>query len=551
MSDGKIPIDQLVILYHEMERYSSRDSMRKELVLNMASSFGVSESTVRRALKSCGYTEEMPRTDYKSSRKAGDTEIRYYCELIAALQHGTTNKKGHHLSVSRAIDILENYGILVDDTLIKAPAGLLKKSTVYRYFQIFRLRPADLDVEPVVRHFEASFSNELWQFDFSESDQKVLKFPPGKLGDGKLRIISIIDDRSGAVYQEYLYTSGEDVLSALHFLFRAMSKKNGSFPHGIPVNIYMDNGSVAKSRIFKRAAELLGINVITHMPKGSDGRRTTARSKGKVERFFQNTKNSLESIYHYQPPENLSEANLWLKSYIGFYNRDMHRRENLTRMEVWKNNLPAEGIREMCSWDKFCEIVREPQTREVGTDACINLNGIKYQLDSDLAGESVKLLIGVFDETIHAELNGRKYGPFFPYNGPIPFGEYKKHKKTEKEKQSDRIDALSKKISIPKEVLLGKKRSIRELLKESEILADIKNIVFQSSDINPMNSFTDRIDAKLAIAKFLGKPLSYLSEDKTKLIECILDETLNKNSVLEKVKTLLGNKIEQETENEA
>jgi hypothetical protein len=32
--------------------------------------------------------------------------------------------------------------------------------------------------------------------------------------------------------------------------------------------------------------ESLGVEVITHLPAESDGRRTTARSKGKVERPF-------------------------------------------------------------------------------------------------------------------------------------------------------------------------------------------------------------------------------------------------------------------------
>ncbi len=550
MADKKIPIDQLVFLFHEMEKYSSRDPIRKALVLNIASSFGVSESTVRRALKSCGCSKEMRRSDYKSPRKMSSIEVKYYCELIAALQYGTTNKKGHHLSVARAIDILEKHGVIVDNVLIKAPVGLLKKSTVYRYFHTFNLRPADLEVEPVVRHFEASLSNELWQFDFSVSDQKVLEFPPKKLGDGNLRIISILDDRSGAAYQEYLYTSGEDVLSALHFFFRAMSRKTGPYPYGIPLNLYMDNGSVAKSKIFKRVAELLGINVLTHIPKGGDGRRTTARSKGKVERIFQSTKNSLESIYHYQPPTNLSEANAWLKSYIATYNKDMHRREKASRIEVWKTSLPETGIREMCEWNKFCEIVREPQIREVGTDACISISGIKYQLDPNLAGESVKALIGVFDNAVHIELEGQKYGPFFPYNGPIPFGEYKKHKKTDKEKQADHIEALSRKIMVPKDVLFDQKNNIRELLKESEIFADIKSITFQSSS-DCADCFADKIDAKLAIAKFLSKPLSTLLKEETNLIECILDETLKKDEVIEKIKSFFEINNKQRTRNEA
>jgi hypothetical protein len=540
MPERKILVEQLVMLYHEMEKYSPRNSMRKELIINFSSTFGVSVSTVRRALKSCGYNKEVKRSDYKSPRKISDSQMRYYCELIAAVQYGTTNKKGHHLSVTRSIGILEKYGFIVDGTLVKAPEGLLKKSTVYRYLKTYGLTPKSMNIEPVVTHFKATKSNELWQFDFSVSDQKVLQHPKRKLVDGKLRIASVIDDCSGALYQEYLYTSGEDVLSALHFFFRAMTKKNSPFIYGIPINIYMDNGPIAKSKIFLRVAKLLDINIITHMPKDTDGRRTTSRSKGKIERSFRTTKNSLESLYHYQPPKDLKEANIWLGTYTGEYNKDNHRKEEISRINTWKNNLPESGLREMCSWDQFCKIVREPINRQVGSDACININGTKYQLDSCLAGERVLVLTGVFDESVYIELEDNKYGPFFPFSGPIPFGKYRKHKKSEKEKLADRIETLSKKINIPRDVLFNRKRSIHELLRESEILADIKEISFEAKG-NLENSFTDKIDAKLAIAKYLGEPLSHLSATIIQLIDCILEESLIKEEVFDKIQNLIEN----------
>ena len=80
--------------------------------------------------------------------------------------------------------------------------------------------------------------------------------------------------------------------------------------------IYMDNGPVAKSKLFKRVMAYLGIEIRTHMPKGSDGRRTTSRAKGKVERHFHITKNSLETLYHFHGPGTLEEANAWLSQHL-------------------------------------------------------------------------------------------------------------------------------------------------------------------------------------------------------------------------------------------
>ena len=105
-------------------------------------------------------------------------------------------------------------------------------------------------------------------------------------------LYSVVDDRSGMCYQEYHCVYGEDVEAALRFLFNAMTAKpNSSSPfQGIPATIYADNGPISKSQIFQNVLSCLGIKLMTHMPKGSDGRRVTARSKGKVERPFRTVK---------------------------------------------------------------------------------------------------------------------------------------------------------------------------------------------------------------------------------------------------------------------
>jgi hypothetical protein len=96
-------------------------------------------------------------------------------------------------------------------------------------------------------------------------------------------LFSVVDDRSGVAYQEYRCVYGEDVETALRFLFNAMAPKQSDADpfQGIPSAIYLDNGPVAKSAVFKRVMESLGVEILPHMPAGSDGRRTTARAKGK------------------------------------------------------------------------------------------------------------------------------------------------------------------------------------------------------------------------------------------------------------------------------
>src|SRR3954469_1443924 len=134
-------------------------------------------------------------------------------------------------------------------------------------------------------------------------------------------LFSVVDDRSGMAYQEYRCVYGEDAESALRFLFNAMSPKTneGDPFQGIPSTLHLDNGPVAKAAVFRRVMESLGVEVITHLPAGSDGRRTTARSKGKVERPFRTIKEADETLYLFHEPGTEAEANLWLARFIITY----------------------------------------------------------------------------------------------------------------------------------------------------------------------------------------------------------------------------------------
>ena len=87
--------------------------------------------------------------------------------------------------------------------------------------------------------------------------------------------------------------------------------------------------------------------VLTHLPAGKDGRRPTARSKGKVERPFRTVKEAHETLYHFHKPETEAEANRWLKRYLAQYNAQQHRAETHSRIEDWLKNLPADGVHEM------------------------------------------------------------------------------------------------------------------------------------------------------------------------------------------------------------
>lgn len=435
MATKKIPPEAIVKLRQKLEGQPPNSSERRILIQETANLYGVSEDTIYRRLRERKSVQAERRIDYDQPRVMPKTTLERYCEVIAALKVRTSNKKGRHLSTSRAIRLLEEEGINTPDGYLQAPQGLLKKSTVNRYLKKWGYDRNTLLRQPIAVRFQAEESNQCWHFDLSPSDLKYVQTPawiePGK-GKPLLMLYSVVDDRSGVSYQEYHGVYGEDVEAALRFLFNAMSpKKTADFPfQGIPRMLYMDNGPITRSSVFQQVMDYLGIEIRTHLPQGKDGRRVTARSKGKVERPFRTVKEMHETLYHLHAPETEAEANQWLMRFLVHYNSRPHRSESHSRIEDWVAHLPQNGVQSMCSWERFCTFAREPEKRRVGIDARITVDGVFYEVEPDLAGEKVILWWGLFDKELYVEHQETRYGPYHPVGNPIPLNRYRSFKKT-------------------------------------------------------------------------------------------------------------------------
>lgn len=528
-----IPTEQLIALFNKMDPFAPRHPERQRLILEMANGFGVSESTVRRQLRDHVHLMKPQRSDNNRPRVLSPSDMLLYCRLIAALKVRTSNKKQRHLSTAACIRILEDHGVATDQGFVKAPKNLLTRTTINRYLQKWGYDTASMCIEPVVVRFEAEQSNDCWQFDFSPSDLKRFS----KDDVQSLFIASVTDDKSGVLYSQYIQADGEDALTALKFLYQAMTvKKTSKMPfQGIPKMLYTDNGAFAKSSLFKRALMALGIELKKHSPRGKDGRRTTSRSKGKIERTNRTLKESFESLFHLHRPKDLTQANEWLLNYLRQYNHLPHRSENMSRLEAWKRFLPSEGFREMCSWEKFCQIVREPETRIVGSDACVSFDGTKFQLTAEMAGSEVTLLLGVFDNELYVEFKGEKYGPFYPSKGPIPLHTYKRPLKTQKEKDADDIGHLAKTLSVPLSVMTGETPNtvVRQLERAHVIHTPSRSIPFEEQK---SLTYRNRLEAKQGIANYLNRPLAELTPEQLTYINQIVAETLDRELVLNKIK---------------
>jgi hypothetical protein len=462
-------------------------------------------------------------------------ELERYCELIAALKLRTTNKQGRHLSTQRAIEILEQYGVETPQGVIRAPQGVLHKTTINVYLHQWHVDHPRLTRQPPAVRFEAEHSNDCWQFDMSPSDLKHIDTPPWvdpSKGEPTLMLFSVVDDRSGVSYMEYRCVYGEDAESALRFLFNAMAPKaDPAFPfHGRPQLLYLDNGPVAKSRVFQTVMQALGIAWQTHVPAGKDGTRVTARSKGKVERPFRTVKEAHETLYHFHKPDTEAQANEWLLRYLLRYNAQQHRSQSHSRIADWLANLPVEGLREMCTWEQFCRLAREPERRKVGIDARVTVAGTTYEVDPQLAGEVVLLLWGLFDDALYVEYEGERSGPYFPVSGPIPLHRYRTFKRGQREERADRIRHVADQLTLPLAALTGD-----DLRLQPPTLPPARPT--QPFDADALEyHFPTTVAAKLAIAQELALPLSQLAPADRAFIDHLLAETRMRRLVLRRVR---------------
>jgi hypothetical protein len=192
--------------------------------------------------------------------------------------------------------------------------------------------------------------------------------------------------------------------------------------------------------------------------------------------------------------------------------------------------VPAEGIREMCTWEQFCRFAREPERRKVGIDARVTVDGTLYDVAPDLAGESVVLLWGLFDTELFIEHDGERSGPYLPSSGPIPLNRYRAFKRGKTDERADRIRALADQLGLPIAALTGAGVELRTVSPP----VDVPRQPFDA-DLHEVR-FASAIAAKLAIAAELGRPLATVSELDRAFIDDVLADTLIRRHVLQRVR---------------
>ncbi len=184
----------------------------------------------------------------------------------------------------------------------------------------------------------------------------------------------------------------------------------------------------------------------------------------------------------------------------------------------------------MCPFDRFCTFTREPERRKVGVDARITVDGTVYEVDPDLAGEAAVLWWGLFDTELYVEHRDQRFGPYAPVAGPIPLHRYRAFKKSQAEEHADRIEQLAAQLGLPRAALTGE-ADLR--LAPAAGTPELKKQPFPPA---PEDRYPTAIAAKLAIADELAKPLAKLSAEERRFIDQVLSETLQRPTVLQRIR---------------
>jgi Integrase core domain len=529
----QIPLEILYRLDEKITNLPNNGKLRRLLIHEVAVCYQLSESTVYRQLKKLMLhpSQRMSRNDKGCPKIINEEELYHYCQLIAAMKIRSMNGKKHMLSTAHCIKFLEEDGVKVKDRTIRAPKKILTASTVNRYLNLYWISPNDILSEPTVNHFEAAYSNQCWQLDITPSELHRL---PSQHPDDprRLMVYSVIDDKSGLSYSCYYLAEGEDTLTVLDFLYHAFAKMTDlqTELYGIPDFIYTDNASFVKSRLFMRVMSKLGVQVLTHLPRGKGGRKTTARAKGKSERLHRSIKSTIEPCYRFELPKDLEQANGCLGQVAVEIAHKKHRTQSMTRYQVWKTNLPAQADLSICSYEHYSLLLREPVDRKVKSDATVQLNGSHYQLLPQFAGEEVTLLLSLDNTSIHIEYREKEYGPFLPIEAPTPFGEYNHHKKSEKEQAADNVVELSRHITLHLPTFENQVKRTTFNLNTNLLPATVKK-------------YNTPLEAKLALATHLGKPLSILNEKQKRFIDALTQQTLEHDILITQLNEYMALKL--------
>ena len=299
-----------------------------------------------------------PRADIGSSRSIPATVVDLLCE---------TKEEQPKLSIPLLIKAVR------DGHADEVPADLaLPHSTVHRLLARRGLMQKSSDEATTKdrRRFAFRDAGDLWMCDVMHG--------PRVTHEGrkqKAYLIAFLDDAT-RVIPHAEFKASEGVAAFLPVFEQAILKR------GLPRRLYVDNGSAFRSHQLQVACAKLNIVLIHARPYSPQG-------KGKMERWFRTVRLQLLPTLQPEDLRSLDTLNRRLAGWVeGEYHRAPHRGlENETPLTRWAST--AQGVR--MAPPNAAECFRIDAKRKVARDRTVTLDGVAYEVDAALIGNSVTL----------------------------------------------------------------------------------------------------------------------------------------------------------------
>ena len=331
----------------------------------------------------------------------------------------------------------------------------ISPSTYNRILRQRRISRRDLkrNLRPF-RRWEARKPNEIHQIDttvaqqFYLDDDGSIGYEPvsrrnkNKPGNKKPRLVlfQLVDDYSRVKWATFML--GNHTIAWMNALYEAWrTKRNASlFPFcGIPDAIYSDNDSVIKSAKFRKAMEILGVEIKTHEVDNP-------QAKGKVESGFRLLQ-EFEKITKLRKFQSLEEANYYLMDFLLKYNNRKHSTTGEVPFARWLEIEP-ERLRDVPDEQLFRLLHMDHTTRLIYPDLHLELNGKHFQLPRrkpfiNYIGERVQVFWYPYDDhKIYVVLDNKDYEVEYAAPDVHAAGEYRKVEEPEWLKLRRKIEEM-------------------------------------------------------------------------------------------------------------
>lgn len=266
----------------------------------------------------------------------------------------------------------------------------LPESTVYKLLVRHGLTKKQAGSTKDHRRFCYQHGGELFMSD-------VMHGPAVRTADGRKRktyLIAFIDDATRVVPYA-AFTHSENTAAFLEVLKQAVLRR------GIPMRLFVDNGSAFRSHHLSLVCAKLGITLI-------HARAYSPESKGKIERWFRTVRQRFLPLLTEKELSSLTAINQALWSYVEMeYHRSPHRMLGETPLDRWAGS--AQRVRYPEPGIDLDDLFLFETKRKVQKDRTISLNGQVYEIEAALVGETVTLRYNpaAQGETIEVCHNGR------------------------------------------------------------------------------------------------------------------------------------------------